>query len=83
MLEKLLYMEGRCSSLSCSDSLPQVLSSITLSAADAAAHIVENPFVLEHFKFLHHEIIVTLILIGLLGMVFKRFNEAIGTPSLS
>lgn len=52
---------------------------ITLSAADATAHIIENPFVREHLKFLHHEIIVTLILIGLLGLVFLRgFNEAIG-----
>ncbi len=52
---------------------------ITLSAADATAHIVENPFVREHLEFLHHEIIVTLVLIGLLGLVFlKGFNEAIG-----
>lgn len=52
---------------------------ITLSAADATAHIVENPFVHEHLKFLDHQIIVTLILIGLLGAVFlKGFNEAIG-----
>ena len=52
---------------------------ITLSAADATAHIVENPFVREHLKFLHHEIIVTLVLIGALGLVFLRgFNEAIG-----
>lgn len=52
---------------------------ITLSAADATAHIVENPFVTQHLKFLHHEIIVTLVLIGLLGAVFLRgFNEAIG-----
>lgn len=52
---------------------------ITLSAADATAHIVENPFVSQHLEFLHHEIIVTTILIGLLGAVFlKGFNEAIG-----
>lgn len=52
---------------------------ITLSAADATAHIVENPFVHEHLQFLNHEIIVTLVLIILLGAVFlKGFNEAIG-----
>ncbi|CAN5159468.1 APC family permease [soil metagenome] len=52
---------------------------ITLSAADATAHIVENPFVHEHLKFLDHQIIITLVLIGLLGAVFlKGFNEAIG-----
>ncbi len=52
---------------------------ITLSAADATAHIIENPFVESHLHFLDHKIIVTLILIGLLGAVFlKGFNEAIG-----
>ncbi len=52
---------------------------ITLSAADATAHIVENPFVEHNLKFLNHRIIVTLILIGFLGAVFLRgFNEAIG-----
>ncbi|HEY8560797.1 MAG TPA: hypothetical protein VIL74_10520 [Pyrinomonadaceae bacterium] len=52
---------------------------ITLSAADATAHIIENPFVENNLKFLHHEVIVTLILIGFLGAVFlKGFNEAIG-----
>jgi hypothetical protein len=52
---------------------------ITLSAADATAHIVENPFVLEHLDFLHHRIIVTLILITALGAIFLRgFKEAIG-----
>jgi hypothetical protein len=49
---------------------------ITLSAADATAHIVENPYAPE---FLHHPVIVTLVLIGLLGAVFlKGFKEAIG-----
>jgi hypothetical protein len=55
---------------------------ITLSAADATAHIVENPFVHEHFPFLERtwsEITITLILIALLGAVFlKGFKEAIG-----
>ena len=52
---------------------------ITLSAADATAHIIENPFVEHNLQFLNHKIIVTLILIGLLGAVFlKGFNEAIG-----
>ncbi|MCW5958954.1 MAG: hypothetical protein KIS76_02265 [Pyrinomonadaceae bacterium] len=52
---------------------------ITLSAADATAHIVENPFVEQNMKFLHHEIIVTLVLIAFLGAVFlKGFKEAIG-----
>jgi hypothetical protein len=49
---------------------------ITLSAADATAHVTENPFT----DFLHgHEIAITLVLIGLLGAVFlKGFSEAIG-----
>ncbi|MBA3335898.1 MAG: amino acid transporter, partial [Acidobacteria bacterium] len=52
---------------------------ITLSAADATAHIVENPFVIEHLPFLEHPVIVTLALISLLGAVFlKGFKEAIG-----
>ena len=52
---------------------------ITLSAADATAHIVENPFVLAHLDFLHHRIIVTLVLITALGAIFLRgFREAIG-----
>jgi len=50
---------------------------ITLSAADATAHVIENPFA-PHF--LHNkEIPVTLILIAALGAVFlKGFKEAIG-----
>src|SRR3712207_491708 len=50
---------------------------ITLSAADATAHIIENPFA-PHF--LHgQQIAVTLVLIALLGLVFlKGFSEAIG-----
>src|SRR3954464_350530 len=49
---------------------------ITLSAADATAHLAENPFT----RFVRgHEVITTLLLIGLLGAVFlKGFGEAIG-----
>jgi len=50
---------------------------ITLSAADATAHIVENPFV---SSFLHgYEVAITVVLVALLGAVFlKGFKEAIG-----
>lgn len=50
---------------------------ITLSAADAAAHITENPFVPAIFD--HQELPITLALVVLLGLVFLRgFHEAIG-----
>jgi hypothetical protein len=50
---------------------------ITLSVADAAVHIVENPLVP---VFLHdREVPITLMLLGVLGAVFlKGFREAIG-----
>ena len=52
---------------------------ITLSAADATAHVLENPFVLTTLPFLSHPVYVTLGLITLLGAVFiKGFKEAIG-----
>jgi hypothetical protein len=52
---------------------------ITLSAADASEHIIHNPFVEEHFKFIDHPIPVTLFLIVILAAVFlKGFKEAIG-----
>ncbi|GAB3957385.1 hypothetical protein GCM10027614_72760 [Micromonospora vulcania] len=50
---------------------------ITLSAADATAHIDENPFLPGLFK--GHEVLITLLLLALLGSVFlKGFGEAIG-----
>ena len=50
---------------------------MTLSAADATAHIVENPHVPDVFH--GHEVLITLGLLGLLGAVFLRgFTEAIG-----
>ena len=50
---------------------------ITLSAADATAHIIENPFA-PHWAH-DQRILITLVLIGLLGAVFyKGFKEAIG-----
>ena len=54
---------------------------ITLSAADATAHIVENPFAPQ---FLHdHRVAVTLVLISILGAIFlKGFKEAIGLAVL-
>jgi hypothetical protein len=50
---------------------------MTLSAADATAHIVENPHVPSAWH--GHEVAITLGLLALLGVVFlKGFNEAIG-----
>ncbi|MFJ2886214.1 amino acid transporter [Streptomyces sp. NPDC087305] len=50
---------------------------VTLSAADAAAHVVENPFAP---GWMHGENTwITLVLVGALGAVFlKGFREAIG-----
>src|SRR5688572_5237431 len=52
---------------------------ITLSAADATAHVLENPFVHGNLHFLEHPVWVTLVLVAILGAVFlKGFREAIG-----
>lgn len=53
------------------------LVTITLSAADATAHVVENPFVPEFIR--GQRVLITLALLALLGAVFlKGFREAIG-----
>ncbi|MFE0192679.1 amino acid transporter [Streptomyces sp. NPDC058989] len=53
------------------------LITITLSAADAATHLVENPHVSSALH--NQQLVITLILVALLGAVFlKGFLEAIG-----
>lgn len=53
---------------------------MTLSAADAAAHFNQNPFVPAALK---SQMGVTLVLLGLLGIVFlKGFREAIGIATV-
>jgi hypothetical protein len=50
---------------------------ITLSAADATAHVVDNPFAPPFLE--GHRVAVTLVLIAILGAIFlKGFKEAIG-----
>ncbi|MEG8182282.1 amino acid transporter [Nocardia terpenica] len=50
---------------------------MTLSAADGAAHIVENPYVPAAFH--GHALAITLVLLALLAAIFlKGFAEAIG-----
>jgi amino acid permease len=56
--------------------LTDFIITMTLSAADATAHIVENPFVHGRFE---HPVAFTLALLAVLGVVFLiGFREAIG-----
>ncbi len=49
---------------------------MTLSAADATAHVIENPFTP---AWTHHPVVLTLFLIAILAAVFlKGFSEAVG-----
>ena len=78
MLERLLsWWQGKILVLVLiSFVLTAFVVTITLSAADAAAHITENPF---GRVLAGHEVPITLALIFLLGLVFLRgFAEAIG-----
>jgi hypothetical protein len=57
------------------------LVTITLSTADAAVHLTENPLVPESFRDL--EVVITLVLLAALGGIFlKGFREAIGIAVL-
>src|SRR5215207_2423872 len=57
------------------------LVTITLSAADAAVHVAENPLVPRFFH--DQEVPITLLLLAILGAVFlKGFKEAIGIAVL-
>jgi hypothetical protein len=55
---------------------------MTLSAADAAKHAIENPFL--HPVLGDHQILVTLVILTVLAAVFlKGFNEAIGLATVA
>jgi hypothetical protein len=55
---------------------------MTLSAADAAKHAVENPFL--HGYLGEHQILVTLLILTMLAALFlKGFNEAIGIATFA
>ncbi|MGW5661683.1 amino acid transporter [Streptomyces sp. NPDC003758] len=79
MLERLLsFWQGKLFVLTLLGfAATDFLITITLSAADASTHLVENP----HLTGLLHgkEMVITLFLVALLGAVFlKGFLEAIG-----
>jgi len=79
MLERLMsYWKGKFFVLALLGfAATDFLITMTLSAADATAHLDENPFWPSALK--GHEIIVTLALLTLLGAIFLRgFTEAIG-----
>ena len=79
MLERLLtWWQGKLFVLALLGfALTDFIITITLSAADATAHIVSNPFAPAGAH--HHEVLITLGLIALLATVFlKGFSEAIG-----
>ncbi|GES29996.1 APC family permease [Streptomyces angustmyceticus] len=79
MLERLLsFWQGKLFVLTLLGfAATDFLITITLSAADAATHLVENPHLTGALH--NSQLVITLILVALLGAVFlKGFLEAIG-----
>ncbi|MFE3169773.1 APC family permease [Streptomyces sp. NPDC059224] len=79
MLERLLsFWQGKLFVLTLLGfAATDFLITITLSAADASTHLVENPHLTDFLQ--GKQMIITLILVALLGAVFlKGFLEAIG-----
>ncbi|MEW1749930.1 amino acid transporter [Streptomyces angustmyceticus] len=79
MLERLLsFWQGKLFVLTLLGfAATDFLITITLSAADAATHLVENPHLTSALH--HSQLVITLIMVALLGAVFlKGFLEAIG-----
>ncbi|MCC9311488.1 amino acid transporter [Kitasatospora sp. RB6PN24] len=79
MLERLLsFWQGKLFVLALLGfAVTDFMITITLSAADATAHLVENPHL--HSALAGKQVTITLLLIALLGAVFlKGFSEAIG-----
>ncbi|MGW2490041.1 amino acid transporter [Streptomyces sp. NPDC001606] len=79
MLERLLsFWQGKLFVLTLLGfAATDFLITITLSAADASTHLVENPHLTSALH--SHKMLITLLLVALLGAVFlKGFLEAIG-----
>jgi hypothetical protein len=79
MLERLLsFWKGKLFVLALLGfALTDFIITITLSAADASAHLIENPNLQPYLT--GHQVAITLVLVALLGAVFLRgFTEAIG-----